>query len=259
MGSRISRALITGASSGLGEEFARQLAARGVDLVLVARRRDRLEAVAAELPVDVEVLPADLTDPGQRATVEARLAAADGPVDLLVNNAGFGAYGPFVDIPVDRYGQMLELNVVALTRLAHAVLPGLLARDRGGIINVASTAAFQPDPFGATYGATKAYVRSLSEALYEEVRGSGVHIMAFCPGVTSTEFQDAAGIDASDVPLGVTMACSPVVAAGLADFARGRVVSVPGLLNRLGALSAELAPSAVSRRASALFHRRLAG
>ena len=258
MTTRITRALITGASSGIGAEFATQLADRGVQLVLVARRRERLEELAATVAdVGVEVLPADLTDPSQRAQVEARLESDDAPIDLLVNNAGFGAYGPFAGIPIERHTELVELNVLALTRLARAALPGLLERNVGGIINVASTAALQPDPYGAAYGASKAYVRSLSEALYEEVRDSAVHVMALCPGVTSTGFQDAAGIDEEDVPLGVTMPCAPVVTAGLQDFARRRPVSVPGVLNRLGALGAEFGPSAVSRRASALFHRRL--
>jgi uncharacterized protein len=256
---RIVRALVTGASSGIGEEFARQLADRGVDLVLVARRRDRLEALAAALPVPAEVLPADLTVEADLARVEQRLRRSDEPVDLLVNNAGFGAYGPFEELAVDRQQQMLDLNVTALVRLAHAALDQLRSRDTGGVINVGSTAGFQPDPFAAVYGGTKAFVRSFTEAMHEELRGSGVHAMLLAPGITSTEFQDVSGVHLDPVTTAATMPAAPVVEAALRDFARGRAVSVPGAVNRLGALGADLTPSVLSRRVSGVVHRRFAG
>lgn len=257
----VRRALVTGASAGLGEEFARQLADRGSDLVLVARREDRLEALAADLRAtgrQVQVLAADLaTDEGLSA-VAARLGDTASPIDLLVNNAGFGAYGDVVDLPVDTQMRMIEVNVSAVTRLAHAALAGMVARGRGGVINVASTAAFQPDPHAAVYGATKAYVLSLSQALHEEAAPHGVRVLALCPGVTPTEFQKAAGIHA---PLPDVVLTSPaqVVASGLRAFSRRRAVEVPGVANRIVALAATTGPAVVSRRISGLAHRTFTG
>lgn len=253
----IRRALVTGASAGLGEEFARQLAARGTELVLVARREDRLAALADHLRAGgrtIEVLVADLaTDAGRRA-VEDRLADTAMPVDLLVNNAGLGAYGDVADLAPDRLQQMVEVNVVALTRLARAALPGMLGRGKGGIINLASTAAFQPNPHGAVYGATKAYVLSLSQALHEEVAGSGVRVLALCPGVTPTEFQDVADVTVPLPGVAVTSA-EQVVRAGLQAFARRKAVEVPGLVNRLSVAASSTGPAVVSRRVSGLAHR----
>jgi uncharacterized protein len=192
---RYTRALITGASSGIGEALARELAARHVDLVLVARSADRLAELADELhrahDVDVELLPADLTDDDGLQAVEARLRQVDAPIDLLVNNAGVGQVGDFVDLDVDGAQQQIELNILAPVRLAHAALPGL--RDRGGgILNVSSISANQPVPRMATYAATKAFLTSWSESLHEELRGSGVHVTALAPGFTRTGFVDAA-------------------------------------------------------------------
>lgn len=257
----IRRALVTGASAGIGAEFARQLADRGTELVLVARREDRLEALAIELRGagrEVEVLVADLaTDAGQTA-VAGRLEDTSAPVDLLVNNAGFGAYGEVAELPADMQLRMVEVNVAAVTRLSRAALPGMVARRRGGIINVASTAAFQPDPHAAVYGATKAYVLSLSQALHEEVARHDVRVLALCPGVTPTEFQQVAEIS---VPLPDAAMTSPaqVVSAGLRAFSRRRAVEVPGLANRVTAAAASMGPSVVSRRLSGLAHRTFTG
>jgi uncharacterized protein len=259
VGVSIERALVTGASAGLGEQFARQLAQRKVALTLVARRRDRLEELAAQLDVDVEVLPADLTDPGDRELIERRLRAVDRPVDLLVNNAGFGSYGEFARLEIDAQERMVELNTLALMRLTHAAVGGQLARGRGGVINVGSTAGFQPDPHAATYGATKAFVRSFTEALAEELRGQPVRVMLLAPGFTETEFQEVAEIEPGLLPRAARMSAEPVVAAALRDFARGRTVSVPGAANSLGAVGADLVPSAISRRVSGLVHRRFVG
>ncbi len=255
MAPRVTHALITGASAGLGAEFARQLAARDVALTLVARRRDALEAVAASLPVEVEIIAADLTTDAGIDDVVARLAA-EPAIDLLVNNAGFGAYGPFAELEVDRQAAMIDLNVGTLTTLAHAAVTAQQARGNGGIINVGSTAGFQPDPFGAVYGATKAYVRSFTEALYEELDGSGVHAMLLAPGFTETEFQQVAGVAADALPTAARMTAEPVVSAALADFARGRVVCVPGGANKAAAFGSQVTPSVISRQVSRLVHDR---
>ena len=257
----IRRALVTGASAGLGEEFARQLAACGTELVLVARREDRLDALAAHLRAagrTVEVLPADLATDGGRRPVEERLADTARPVDLLVNNAGFGAYGDVADLPADRQQAMVEVNVVAPMRLARAALPGMLARGKGGIVNVASTAAFQPDPHAAVYGASKAFVLSFSQALHEEVADAGVRVLALCPGITPTEFQEVAEISVPLPDAAVTSA-EQVVRAGLRAFARRRAVAVPGLANRVTAAAASSGPAVLSRRISGLAHRAFTG
>lgn len=252
----VLRALVTGASAGLGETFARRLADRGVDLVLVARREQRLRALAAELPVDVEVIVADLADRSDLARVEARLGAAERPVDLLVNNAGFAAYGPVAELDADVQTAVVEVNVTAVVRLTRALLPGLVERGRGGIINLGSTAGFQANPHGATYGGAKAFVHSFTEALYEELRDSGVHALLVAPGITATEFQEVAGVPAGAVPAAAIMSPEPVVDAALTAFARGDSVCVPGAANRVLAVGAKLAPAAVARRVSAFVHRR---
>lgn len=254
----IGRALVTGASAGIGAEFARQLAQRGVDLVLVARREQVLRGLADELQVrhgvTVEVLAADLATGEGLAAVEDRLRREDAPVDLLVNNAGFGAYGRFVELDVERQQDMLEVNVTAVVRLTHVALQRLRRTGGGGVINVASTASFQPDPHGAVYGASKAFVRSFTEALHEELTGSGVRMMALCPGFTVTEFQEVAGVRAGAMPSPVVSGPGPVVERGLADFTRGRAVSVPGAVNRIGSIGAQLTPSVVTRKLSGLLH-----
>jgi uncharacterized protein len=257
--SPVLRALVTGASAGLGECFARRLADRGVDLVLVARREAPLRALADELPVDVEVLTADLADREDLAAVEERLARDEEPVDLLVNNAGFGAFGEVAGLDTDRLTEMVDVNVTALVRLTRAALPVLIERGRGGIINVGSTAGFQPNPHSAVYGASKAFVRSFTEAVHEELRGRPVHVMLLAPGVTATEFQSVAGVAEGAVPAVATMRAQPVVDTALNAFASGDAVCVPGLANRVSAFGSQLIPSAVTRRASDVLHRRYVG
>ena len=180
--------LITGASSGIGRELAQQFARDGADLVLIARSEDRLRELAGQLAaqygVTAQVLPADLSRPGGPDQIVQTLAQQQTDVDVLVNNAGFGAHGPVAGIGVQRQLEMIEVNVAALTRLTALLLPGMLERHRGGILNVASTAAFQPGPNSAVYYATKAYVLSFTEALAEEVRGSGVRVSCLAPGGT---------------------------------------------------------------------------
>lgn len=192
---RGTTALITGASSGLGVEFARQLAARGANLVLVARRKDRLDALAEDLRahVDVATVAADLAKPGAAAALAKELAKRKLSVHTLVNNAGFGTSGPFIDEDPARLNEEIDLNVGALVNLSRTFLPGMLAHDRGALINVASTAAFQPLPTMAVYGATKAFVLSFTEAIWYETKKTGVGVLCLCPGATATEFFDIAG------------------------------------------------------------------
>ncbi len=245
------RALVTGASSGIGAAFARRLAREGHDLVIVARSRPDLEALREECAerhaVEVEVLPADLTRPEALRRVEERLAEGHG-FDLLVNNAGFGTAGRFADSDVDREEQEIQLNVIALVRLARAALGPMTARGRGAIINVSSLAGLGPYPYTATYGATKAFVNSFSEALSEELRGSGVRVQALLPGFTRTAFQQRAGIDPSTIPDFAWMEPEAVVDASLAALARGAAVCVPGLGYRALAGVSGLVPRAAFRR-----------
>lgn len=254
------RALVTGASSGIGRAFALALAAAGSDLVLVARRADRLETLAGELRStvggDVEVVVADLTDDDALRVVEARVADDQRPVDLLVNNAGFGTSGWFAELPVEVEVEEIRLNVVAPVRLSRAVLPAMLARGRGGIVNVSSIAGLQPLPHWATYGATKAYLTSFSEALHEEVRKHGVTVLALMPGFTRTEFQDRAGTPGVGVPGPLWMAPDDVVAAGLRALRRGQAGHVAGLRYQAVAAVSRLTPWAVSRRIVAMAGRR---
>ncbi len=220
-------AMVTGPTAGIGHSFAVQLAARGHDLVLVARNTDRLEEVAAELrasyDVEVEVLTADLVDSAQLATVEARLTDPDRPIDLLVNNAGFGLKERFHDNAVEAEHAMLDVLVTAVLRLSHAALGPMTERGQGGIINVSSVAAFLPR---GTYAAAKAWVNSFSEWAANEYRAQGVTVMALCPGFTKTEFHER-----MDVTRGsgfMWLDADFLVKKALEDFDKGRVYSIPG-------------------------------
>ena len=239
-------AVVTGASSGLGALFAERLAQRGMPLVLAGRDAVRLTEVRQRVQrlapdVDVELVVGDL---GTVAGVDALVGVLDGRVvDVLVNNAGFGTYGPLQEIDPDRDRDLIAVNVDALVRLTHAVLPGMLARGHGRVLNVASTIAFQPGPFQATYGGSKAFVLSFSQALWAETRGSGVTVTALCPGATRTGFVDALDADVSQTAVYKQLAApEPVVAAGLRAMDRGRPVVVPGLRNRLMATASRLSP-----------------
>ncbi|MDP9405891.1 MAG: SDR family oxidoreductase, partial [Actinomycetota bacterium] len=253
-------ALVTGASSGIGETFARHLARDGSDLVLVARRRSRLETIADELrhehAVAVEVLDADLTDPDGVERVARRLRDATPPVDLLVNNAGFGSHGPFADTDAAREADEVRLNVIAVQQLAHAALAGMRARRRGAILNVSSMAGFQPQPYAATYGATKAFVTSFSEALHAELAGSGVTVTALCPGFTRSDFAENAGVSESVVPAPLWLSADTVVDAGLRGLRRGRAVVVPGVGYQLTAAVSRVTPHAVTLPVVASVFRR---
>lgn len=247
--------LITGASSGIGEELARVFAAHGNHLVLVARRRDRLESLAASLRtlhgVEVMVIDCDLTDPAVPGWLEQQLDERKMTVDVLVNNAGFGAVGPFAELPLEQQLNMLRLNVFAVTELTRRFLPPMLRRNRGAILNVASTAAFQPGPNMAVYFASKAFVLALTEAVAHEVAQSAVRVTCLCPGPTVTEFIGRAG--AKDIPL---FRLGPMRADQVANYAyralqRGKFVAIPGLGNRLVAFLVRLTPRPIVRRISA--------
>jgi short-subunit dehydrogenase len=244
--------LVTGASSGIGAGFARACAARGDDLVIVARDERRLEELAEsfekEHSIEVEVLAADLATEVGTGVVEARLESDDPPVDLLVNNAGIGTFGKFAELPREREAQEVQLNVMALMRLCHAALPGMVGRSRGGVINVSSVAGYQPTPLNATYGATKAFVTSFSHALHEELRGTGVNMMVLCPGFTRTEFQERAGLDSSAVPKFMWQSAEAVVTAALRAYDNGRAVCIPGPLNQAGAAFSSAMPGAITRK-----------
>jgi short-subunit dehydrogenase len=252
------RALITGASVGIGRAFAERLARDQYDLVIVARDAERLGALAKSLVESrgrhVEVLPADLTRNEDLRRVEARVE--EDTLDLLVNNAGFGSYGRFAELDREREEEEIRLNVVALVRLTHAALPGMLRRGHGAILNVSSLAGEGPAPYNATYGATKAFVTSFSQALHEEVRGSGVRVQALLPGFTRTEFQERAGIDTSQVPGFAWMTAETVVEASLRSLERGDALCIPGVGNRVVAGAERLLPRPVLRRVAGLMMRR---
>jgi short-subunit dehydrogenase len=241
--------LVTGASSGIGEEFARQLAARGHDITLVARRAERLEALAAALrgdhKVSVTVHAADLETAAGRESVTALLRAG-GPW-LLVNNAGFGSRGPLVDLDAAREAAQVELNVVTLHALTAAVLPGNIAARDGAVVNVASTAAYQAIPYMATYAATKAFVLHFTEALAQELHGTGVRALALCPGPTKTEFDQVAGVS-SLFEVALPMTAAAVVRSALRTLDRGHAICVPGPHNLILAQGPRLVPRAAIRR-----------
>jgi short-subunit dehydrogenase len=246
-------AVVTGASSGIGRCFADQLAASGHDLVLVARSRDRLEALADELRrrdgIEVRVVVADLGEPGPLTELAGSLRAR--VPDLLVNNAGFGTFGPFHQLDLAREEELLRVNVHALVRLTHACLPGMLERGSGAVINVSSLAGEVPSGYNATYGASKAFVTSFSQALYEELRGTPVTVQCLLPGLTDTAWAETAGIDISNTPRLVISDPADVVRASLAALRRGSAVCVPGAASRVLAFVQRVSPRSLMRRATA--------
>lgn len=240
-------ALITGASAGLGVEFARQLRKRGHALVLVARRKDRLQALAGELG-DSRAVAIDLSKANAAARLMADLEANGETVDLLVNNAGFGLIGQFAALDARRQREMIDLNTGTLTELSRAVAPAMIERGHGGILNVASTAAFQPGPKMAVYFATKAFVLSFSEALHEELKPQGIKVTCLCPGPTRTEFGDVAGFGGNGMFDKVAMDTGAVVTAGLEGLEKNKAVVIPGWVNKVGAASTRFAPRFVVRK-----------
>jgi hypothetical protein len=247
-------ALVTGATAGIGLEFARQLAARGDDLVLVARDAARLASVAAELEssyrVAVEVLPADLTSLDELARVEARLADRARPVDVLVNNAGFGLKERFLDNPIDVEQAQQDVLVRAVLRLTHAALGGMVERRRGGVINVSSVAAFLPR---GTYSAAKAWVNSFSAWAHDEYAAQGVTVMALCPGFVRTEFHERLGVDRdASAPKPLWLEADRLVREALADFDRGRPMSIPSKRYKTIVTATRLVPGGVLQRFQSL-------
>src|SRR5437870_7149122 len=237
-------ALITGASSGIGLDLARLFAKDGHDVVLVARSEGKLREIAAELERDfgmtAHVIVADLAKPDAPQTLVAQLPV---DVDVLVNNAGFGVLGPFVETDLAKELEMIQVNVVALTHLTKLLLPPMVARRRGRVLNVASTAAFQPGPLMAVYYATKAYVLSFSEAIADELRDSGVTVTALCPGPTETGFAAVADMTTARLfNIAKPMGSAEVARAGYAAMWRGRRVVIPGIKNKLLTQSIRVSP-----------------
>jgi len=237
---------VTGASSGIGRELARLFAADGHDLVLVARRRGELESLAAELGgrhgVRCTVIARDLSRPGEGTTIYGEVEASELTVDVLVNNAGFGAHGAFTDLDLQRQMQMLRVNCEALTELTWRFLPGMIEAGYGRVLNVASTAAFQPGPYMAVYYASKAYVLSLGEALADELRETGVTVTTLCPGSTATDFRRVAGQDGLRLLRIPGPDVEAVARAGYEGMWRGKRLVVPGLINRIAAQAVRFGP-----------------
>lgn len=241
-------ALITGASSGIGRALAQQFAVHGYDVVLVARSTGTLEEVARTLVTSVRVLSADLSKTGSAAALVEQLRQGGIQVDVLVNNAGFGLQGEFTALPFDQQIEMIQLNVVTLTELTRLLLPGMLQRRSGGVLNVASTAAFQPGPLMSVYYATKAFVLSFTEGIAEEVVGRGVKVTCLCPGPTETAFADRAGMRGTNLFKAGAMNVEQVAREGFDGWNSGKVVVVPGFANRRGMLAVRLSPRAFVRR-----------
>lgn len=247
-------ALITGASSGIGEEFARQLAGRGLELILVARREDRLEKIAETLPTTVQVIACDLGS--EASELAGRVAKLGTHVDLLVNNAGFGLRGRAAELPGDRQAEMVRVNCEAVVILTRAFVPAMIERGRGGVITVASTAGMQPLPYEATYGATKAFALNFTEALHAELRGTGVRALAVNPGPVPTEWQQVAGYEESGGEMMPgAIAADQVVREALRSYDRGRRSMVPGRFFRNFMRLNAAAPRAIKLRVSERMYR----
>lgn len=245
--------LITGASSGIGKEMARLFALEGSQVILVARNKAALDELAVELFADygtrARVMKADLSKPATPKKIFDTLSDEGVQVDVVVNNAGFGQRGAVADTDPQRNVDMVQVNVTALTALTNLFLPGMIERGRGGILNVASTAAFQSGPFMAVYYATKAYVVSFTDALYEEVKGTGVHVSCLCPGPTQTGFVEEAGMqDTKLFKHANFVSARDVAQEGITGLRNNNAVVVTGLGNKVGAFGARFMPRSLSRR-----------
>jgi short-subunit dehydrogenase len=259
------RALITGASAGLGREFARQLATRAASMVLVARREERLHELRHELgqldpSLNVHIRRTDLANPAEVDELTAWLEREKIDVDLLINNAGVGDFGPFATIDPARLDQILSVNIVVLTRLTRKLLPGMIAKKRGAILNVSSSAGFLPMAGFAVYAASKAYVTSFSEALRAEVRGQGVHVSTLCPGPVRTEFMQVAQRPGrrpyAAAPELVHVSAQAVVHEALAAVQKNQPLVIPGFLMKLGMVFVRLMPMPILRLASRVTAKR---
>lgn len=247
-------ALITGASSGIGEQFARQLAARGTRLILVARRKERLDALASSLPTTAQVITCDLGS--EAAELPGRVAELDERVDLLVNNAGFGLRGRVAELDAERQAEMVRVNCEAVLVLTRAFLPGMIEHGHGGVITVASTAGMQPLPYEATYGATKAFALNFTEALWAELRGTGVKALAVNPGPVPTEWQQVAGYDeAGGEMMPGAIKADQVVREALGAYDAGKRSLVPGRFFRNFMRLNAPAPKAIKLRVSERMYR----
>jgi short-subunit dehydrogenase len=247
-------ALITGASSGIGEQFARQLSDRGYELVLVARREDRLRALAEELPTKAHVIGCDLRE--EAPALPDKVSSLGVHIDLLVNNAGFGVRDRFVDIPAERQAEMVRVNCEAVVTLTHAFLGPMVERGRGGVIVVASTAGMQPLPYEAVYGASKAFALNLTEALNAELRGTGVKMLAVNPGPVPTEWQQVAGYDETGAEMMPgAIEADQVVREALRSYDRGKRTMVPGLFFRNFMRVNAVTPRALKLRVSERMYR----
>ncbi|HEY4090728.1 MAG TPA: SDR family oxidoreductase [Luteibacter sp.] len=232
MNASLGTAVVTGASSGIGAVYAERLAARGYDLILVARSRDRLNALATKISQAtgraVEVLAADLANAADLGRVEAKLRE-DASVSLLVNNAGVGTHTPLLDSKIEAMNKMIDLNVTALTRLTYAVVPGFVARGKGAVINIASIVAIAPEILNGVYGGSKAYVVAFTQSLKHELADKGVQVQAVLPGATATDFWDAGGMSIDMLPKEIVMTAADLVDSALVGFDRGELITIPPL------------------------------
>jgi short-subunit dehydrogenase len=243
--------LITGASGGIGYELAKLFARDGHNLLLVARSGEKLEEVAKEIKaahrVRCTIFAGDLSVPGSPDALYAEIKKAPYDIEVLVNNAGFGSLGPFHERPIEEQLEMIQLNVTSLTHLTRLVLPEMIARKRGRIVNVASIAAYQPGPFMAVYYATKAFVVSFSEAIASELRGTGIKVTAICPGPTTTEFGKRAGVESSNLfKDGMTMDAPTVARMGYEGIMKNKTVVIIGGKNRLLVMGSRMVPTRLS-------------
>lgn len=250
---QIRTALITGASSGIGYELALIMAREGYDLVLVARRQDRLKELAERVKKEFErkvmIIAKDLAQASAAEEIFAKITSHKMAIDVLINNAGFGDFGLFAEISLTRAEEMIQVNIKTLTALTRLFLPDMIKRKQGHVLNVASLAGFMPGPFMAVYYATKAYVLSFSEALAEELSGTGVSVTALCPGPTASEFQAAASLDSSRLFFGKKLPTARVVAEyGYGAMRRGKVVVIPGIFNKILAFMVRLTPRSLVRK-----------
>ena len=251
--------LITGASSGIGLELTRLFAAAGSDLVLVARREDKLAEIADELranhDITVRVLPADLSQPSAAVAIYEILSSTGIDVDILVNNAGFGARGPIAELSIARQLQMMQVNMTTLVELTRRLVPGMILRGWGGILNVASTASFQPGPYMAVYYASKAFVLSFTESLAGELSDTAINVTCLAPGPVATEFAATAGVDDTILFKAGVLEASQAAWAGYQGLRRGKILVIPGLRNKFTATAVRFLPRSVIRKAVAMIQK----